>query len=511
MAEFLDDSIWLKNRTSIKVLSMECLQTASQAIAPNGSRSLFRQLSTERRIFSTPWHWCVHGLGLGQETRGFQLESAKDLVNLSHSLSLKADFNYHIFSHHLLQGIVVSCTDEREPSPLSALSSRVHFTNALQALPKEPWQYVRACALLTETLVKIDDIEAYQVDVLWHLRNSLKTVSALPATSDKDRYEKLQLYSNILLAAGQANLHESVMFDSRAGVTYVEQALEVASEISDVFYRGRGSAILFTVLALLGRRSQVCQGDSNPLQVLLESLDVALQVEAQRSTDGVHGGSDYHIFALSLILNAIAVLKCPEYLRYKRDWAATALSLFKTLTPESKVSQLSFLCYALDNLGVVHTYIPDMANLFQQCMQAYLDTTNGAQTGDYLRCTYLIHLAHQLNRPDLLSPKVFEVLIESARQTMGSERYLSSTYNSSYMVAGYVLSALDIADRLELVMGKRYDLAQAIANIKESADMKRIHSPRLAFSLIESALRLRSPKYQDTPLFRQVNLDSSVL
>jgi hypothetical protein len=33
-------------------------------------------LSHELRLFSTPWHWFVHGLGLGQNRTGFDAERA---------------------------------------------------------------------------------------------------------------------------------------------------------------------------------------------------------------------------------------------------------------------------------------------------------------------------------------------------------------------------------------------------------------------------------------------------
>jgi hypothetical protein len=441
----------------------------------------FNKLPRERRIFSTPWHWYVHGLGIGQEASGFKPDKADRLLETSLALFQKTKTDDRAFTHHLLDSIISTCAGR----------SHVQFTSAIEHLPSEPWQYARACALLAESLGSLGLLEAYRQDVRWHLGRALEQVSRLDAPNDKLRYEKLQLFANLLLAAGQAGFADLLALPQQNGDTYADIALQVATTIDNFFYRGRGSAIIFSVLAIVGCQDRLYSSRQNHLQALLDSLDEELSHPTNRNPDGVHEGSDYYLFPLSLILNAIAVLDCPEYLTYKKDWVKQSVSLFHSLSPASQASQISFFIHALNNLGVLDAHVPDAIAFFTRCMEAYLESTDGARVDDYLRCTYLIHLAYQLGRPDLVHPRLLSIFWDSVAQTPGSERYLKSTYGSSYMVAAYALSAFERLDRLDVLFGERFNLPNAIALFKDDPAIAAIHSPRTAFALIDLALQMR--------------------
>jgi hypothetical protein len=466
----------------------------------------FKRLLTERRIFPTPWHWCVHGLGLGQEATGFNSKKSDRLLKISRALFQKTNSHDHAFTHHLLQGIVATCEAVSLSDRNSQQLAHEKFTMAIKQLPTESWQYARASALLTESLVKLDQMETYQDDVHKHLDMAFQQVAVLDVPSDKLRYEKLQLFANLLLAAGQAGFLDLLTVRQQDGNTYVDTALQLATTISDVFYRGRGSAVIFSVLAIIGYGEQVC-GEQNHLQTLLDSFDADLNHSSTRSGDGVHEGADYYIFPLSLILNAIAVLNRPDYLTYKRDWVKQTVSFFHSLSPASQASQITFFVYALDNLGVLDLYVPDVVTFFNECMTGYLQSTDGSRVDDYLRCTYLIHLACQLERTDILDPRVWSILLDSAAQTPGSQRYRESTYGSSYMVAAYALSAFDRVGRLDELFSEKVNLADAIAHFQDDAPATAIHSPRTGFALIETGLRMRPVESKDTPLFSNLLLN----
>ncbi len=466
----------------------------------------FKGLLNERRIFPTPWHWCVHGLGIGQEATGFAPDKSERLLEISLVLSQKTKTDYHAFAHHLLHGIVATCAAISFGDRHAQQRAHEQFTSAIFQLPSEPWHYARACALLTESLVKLGQLETYRHNVHWHLGMALRQVATLDCANDKLRYEKLQLFANLLLAAGQAGFSDLLALPSQNGETYIDIALQVTTTISDVFYRGRGSAIIFSVLALVGYKEQVCTGAQNHLQTLLDLFEEELSHSQSRGTDGVHEGADYYIFPLSLILNAIAVLDCPDYLTYNRDWVQQTVSFFHSLSPTSQASQITFFVYALDNLGVLDVHIPNVVTFFHQCMEGYLQSTDGSQVDDYLRCTYLIHLAYQLGRPDILNPQVLSILSENAAQSLLSSRYLESTYGSSYMVAAYALSAFDRVDRLDVLFGERLGLPEAISRFQDDDSATAIHSPRTAFALIETALRMRPVESCDTPLFSNIQL-----
>ena len=467
----------------------------------------FSGLLVERRIFATPWHWCVHGLGIGQETSGFDASKSAQLLAISQTLTKTISSNYFLFIDRLLHGIVTVCHEKALKKENCNKVAYEQFDSAierLRLLQDEPWQYPRACALLTESLVKLERLEFYRDILHWHLHKALEQLSTFNPTTDKLRYEKLQLLANLLLAAGQAEFSDLLVSKSN-GRTYIDIALDVAINIDDLFYRGRGSAIIFTVIAIVGYGDRL-YGCENHLQALLDAFDWELSNLSDKDSDGVHEGADYYIFPLSLILNAIAVLDCPEYLTYKRDWVQQTVSLFDSLSPASQASQITFLISALDNLGLLDIYVPEVKILFQQCIDKYLQSTDGFGIDDYLRCTYLIHLAYQLQQSPCLHPRIYLILSRSLAQTLDSKFYRESSYGSSYMVAAYILSAFDRSNRLNLLSSEPINLLQTISRFESSSYAVNTYAPRIAFALIETALRMRPLNTLDTSLFQNIGL-----
>ena len=481
---------------------MDSLELAPQIKHSIKPSKCFSALTNERRIFATPWHWYVHGLGLGQETTDFDPEKGTRLLEISLVLEQKTQSTYHKFTNHLLHGIVAKC--EALSSGVSLTEQKVNeqFTKAIELLPNNSWEYARACALLTETLVKLGLLESYRKKVHYHLSKALTEVSQLKPATQKLRYEQLQLFANLLLAAGQAEFTDLLTLRQNNGDTYGDKALQVATTISDVFYLGRGSAIIFSVLGIIGQGETVYSGQHNHLQKLLDIFDSEIRNLSSRDSDGVHQGVDYYIFPLSLILNAIAVLGCHDYLTYKRDWISQSCSLFQVLASTSQASQITFLLSALDNLGALNCLIPDVTDFFYQSMAGYLNSTDGSQVDDYLRCTYLINLAYQLGIPDRIHPRIWSILLNNMARLLGSESYVESTYGSSYMMTAYAISAFDRIGRLDVLFEEKIGLPNAIRYFKDAPQVTAIHSPRTAFALIETALRMRPIESGDTPLFR---------
>ena len=463
----------------------------------------FSGMLNERRIFATPWHWCVHGLGIGQETSGFDASKSAQIVAISQALTQAISGNYFQFIDHLLRGIVNICHEKALKNEGFRHVAYEQFARAitrLELLQNDPWQYSRACALLTESLVKLELHKSYRDILIWHLSKALEKLSKLNPTTDKLRYEKLQLFSNLFLAVGQAEFSDLWALESD-GSSYIDLALDVAMNIDDLFYRGRGSAIIFTVIAIIGDEDCL-DSCKNHLQALLEAFDFELRNLSARGSDGVHEGTDFFIFPLSLILNAIAVLNCPEYLTYKRDWAKQAVSLFYSLSPASQTSQITFLISALDNLGLLNIYFPKVDTLFRQCMDKYLQSTDGMGIDDYLRCTYLIHLAYQLKLLPCLHPRIYLILSGSLARALDGKLYQESSYGSSYMVAAYTLSAFDRSNRLNLLPNEPINLPQTISRFENNSHAITTYAPRIGFALIETALGMRPLDTLDTHLFQ---------
>lgn len=201
------------------------------------------------------------------------------------------------------------------------------------------------------------------------------------------------------------------------------------------------------------------------------------------------------------------MLDCPDYLTYKRDWVKQAVLLYNALLPASQASQITFFIYALDNLGVLNTYVPDLITFFYKCMEAYIQSTDVFRVDSYLRCTYLIHLACQLGCPDLLHPSIWSIFSNSAVQIFGSDHYLKSNYGSSYMVMAYTLSAFDRIGKMDMLFSPELGLPDAITRFQDNSESTAINSPKSMFALIETGLRMRPIGSCDTPLFQKANLD----
>jgi hypothetical protein len=478
--------------------------------------AIFGRLSHELQIFPTPWHRYVHGLGLGPEPTGFKASKAARLLDISRVLERTTGSPYHAQAHQLLQGIVATCEamatggNESSQRGQAALASAVGHLAQLS----DPWQYARACAMLIESLVKLGRLEIYQDKLRQALTAALRHVKALSPPTDKDRYERLQLFANLFLAAGQAGWTDLLMAPAQHGTTYIDTALRGIDAISEVFYHGRGAASLFTALGVVGCEEHICDGPQDHLRSLLDVF--CAQVEpppVQTSSehkegyyDPVHSFADLFMFPLSLTLNAIAVLDRPAYLEYRQQWIQQAVSLFQQLPAASRASQVIFYVFALSNLGVLNKHVPDMGACLHDCIAGFLQSTDGTQVDDYLRCTYLVHLAWQLGRFDMLPARVWDTLLDSLPRIAGTDLYLQSPYGSSYMVAAYTLSALDVGGRFEDLFGEKVNLLDTLGRFKDDAKTTATTLPRLDFALIDTALRLRPTNVGDTPLFRTVQL-----
>lgn len=471
--------------------------------------SSFKHLLKERRIFSTPWHWYVHGLGLGQDPIGFQPDKSPQLLSMSLALVQKTGSKYHFFTHYLLQATLEACAYLSLGDHLAQSRANDHFKTCIHYLPQEPWQYARACAVLSESLVKLMFVEPFKDVIRQHLQKAMRQLVQLSPESDKYCYEQVQMLASLMLAAGQTECLDVLEQKVEGKDNYIECILKMAANISEPFYYGRGSAIAFSVLAIVGNAEQIYDGQQDYLRILLETFDQLLNSPSIRNSDGVHQGADFCIFPLSLILNAIAVLDCPEYLSYKRNWPQQALSIFQFISPASKASQISFLIHSLNNLGIIEDYISDMSIFFKDCMSGYLQETDGLQVDDYLRCTYLIHLAFQFNRTDWVDSRIWSILRDNIGQLGDVNRSLESTYGSSYMMAAYALSVFDQSDDLGSLFNEDFNLTGATLLFNDAPASAVIHSPRAAFALLEAGLRMRPVDVDDTHLFRSLRLGGS--
>lgn len=467
------------------------------------SPEVFRCLTNEFRIFPSPWHGLVHGLGLGQQPRGFDPETARLLVGLSETVRRTNRSPYHEFVHSLLETVLVVCADLAAGNE-TGRAGDVLFGHTVSRLPDDPWQRARACAILTECAVKLGRIERWRHVLRPGIEVALAKLEALSPSTIRDRYEQLQLIAAVFVAsahAGWSDLPASV----RSGASCADRALRAAEATPDLFYRGRVSAVLFAALAVLGQGEAVCGGPHDYLRALLRAFDAELDSLAVRAPDGVHANADYSLFPLSLTLSAMASLGRADDTNYRRDWVQQGVAYFSTLSPRSQASQLLFHMIALANLGVLSRHVSELGSFFDNVMHRYLRATDRVADDDYLRCAYLVHTACYLGRTEVPAA-VWGMLVASLARVKA--RPLASGYGAGYMVAAYTLSAFDIAHRLKLLFEKDIDLPAVIAACGGNAATVAGGLAKFDFALVNAALRLRPAMAGDSPRFRAVTFQA---
>jgi len=205
------------------------------------------------------------------------------------------------------------------------------------------------------------------------------------------------------------------------------------------------------------------------------------------------------LFPLLLTLTSFGAVNRHDCLRRQGDWLSRAAHEVRALAPASRASQSLFWVSALRTLGVFSAYVRDPPSFLLEIIDGYLKDTDGRRGDDYLRCTYLIHLARQLGCTDLVPQRIWQILAESVTNVIGSDLYRNNSYASGFMIVAYALSVMNAGERQNWT--HNVDLEEAVFRIEDDPRMVAAQLPRLGFSLVDAAMRLRKPKPQDTQSF----------
>jgi hypothetical protein len=448
-------------------------------------------MSRELSLFSTPWHHLVHGLGLGQLPEGFDAARAERVLALSAAIDARFNDPAHHFVDALVRTLVASAGPERAEA--SSLTARL-------AGLEDPCEHARACALLIDATVKAELFASGDRALQAHWATAVRRIAGMTVTSDGERYRNLHLLVALFLAAGQAGWAGALAAPStkRAYLT----ASRLADSIVQPFYRGRAAAILATALGVLGAAEVLQREGRDRLAELMGLLASEFERFPAYPPDGVHVGRDYRLFPLLLAMTAIGVTDRFDCLHRRRDWLALATHEVRALTTSSRASQVLFYASALRNLGLFERYVPEPAALLLDAAESYLANTDGRRADDYLRCTYLVHLARQLGCTALLPDRVWQILAHAVAQVIGSGAHRENPYASGSMIVAYALSAID--ERRAAALG--VDLIAAVGRIEDEPGTRAVQLPRLGYALVDAALRLRPADAGDTPLYEAVRI-----
>ena len=449
-------------------------------------------MSPELAVFGTPWHWLAHGLGVGQQPEGFDPARAVRVLSISDSVNRRFESDSHRFVDALVRAIVSHCEVPLTAAPSSLMEALLRL--------RGPYDHARACALLIESLAKIrlPSPDEARLEAQWAA--ALKSVTAVSAASDSERYRNLHLLVNLFLAAGQAGWTNTL--SSQSAHRAYQTAWRLVDSIKQPFYRTRAAAILVTVLSLLGRHDVLQHDGQDRVADLIELNAAEFQRVPSYRFDGVHFDRDFRLFPLLLSLSAIAVSNRFDCLHCYGDWLSTAAHEIRALNASSRASQSLFWVSAMRNLGMLSTYVRDPRSFVHETIQIYLENTDGQRPDDYLRCTYLVHLARQLGCPDLISHRIWEIVAKSVTDIIGSDLYRENPYASGFMIVAYALSTTNAREP-----GPKpgMDLTEAVFRIEHEPAAVATQLPRLGFSLVDAALRLRKAESAETSLFEAVH------
>lgn len=445
-------------------------------------------------LFASPWHRCVHGLGLAKGLSGYDPVQAENLLEANKLLLGKSNRPYQVFYYYLLQWVLDSIDDIHTGKCRIDFDTCSHIFSAL-SLCDDELEYARASSLMLECFIHLGQVEMFRPQLQESLISAFERLHTAKDSSEKFQYENLHMQSNLIRVAAQAGWIELVTYcDEVSGADYVQRALDYIDNIPGYFYKVRSASLLFTVLAAIGLGHRVCAENRDYIGELMAFMHVSLDNWSGYPADGVHEDVDYQFFPLSLLLAAVAELGCTEYLHYKRDWVNLLESLFSRLSARSRASQSLFYVIALANLGILQEKVPDRDAFVQQCTDAYIECSDGTAMDDYLRANYLIHLSDYLETKQSVAPVLWEYMYKRLDQYQHNlVQDTSVAYDSGYMVMSYILAAHHLTGRLSYLFGndKMYDVIAILARLKENAAVTAYNLPRLDYVLMDMALQLR--------------------
>jgi hypothetical protein len=438
-------------------------------------------VAPDRSVFSTPWHWFVHGLGMGQNRTGFDAARAARIRTLASTVARHRAGRFPKFVAHLVDVIVAACDPADGGESCDAVAARLAEQIATLGDPRE---HARAVAAATESLVMLGRMPPGDHALRRELGHARNSITALPASSDHARYGNLHLLANVVVAGAQAGWPEAL------GQAQLDAAVHLLGPIDDFFYHGRALALWQTVVGVLEPRARDSAGDA--LRQLLDQLDLQLQRRSDRPGDGMHEGRDYVVFPLLLTLAALGPVRRLDLLHQRRRWLDVAAAELFALSPRARASQTLFYIAMLRSLGALPHEVPDPAGLVRATAAQYLAATDGRQVDDYLRSTYLVHLAHQLGCAAVLPDRIGVILADSPTQLDVAGPFRDTPYGSPLLLVGYVLSALHTGSWPAGHALYTLDLASVVRSSSPRSD-DAVNLPRLGLGLIDAALCLASP------------------
>ena len=473
------------------------------------------QLSNETRMIATPWSRMVRGIGLGQHPVDYSPQAAAWIRHTFDLLTAKGVERsaYTRFSR-LLAELVLTVADPARRWYRSDVERALGpILDAVRA-EENPYFRLMAGCILMDAFAKL----GLDVDLLVNAGTDfpaemLAVVDAIEPDRIKDEnagrhghYEKLSSYSAVFLAIGQLGLKERLVDGHR---NHVREALGLLESIPAPFFRGRGGAMLLSVVSLLGYQRFISGEGRDHIKEVLTYLDRADELDNPPAFPQPMSEAFVRIYPLLTMLNAIAMSGRPEeYLSHGRDRLAQAEELMGRITPIERTHMGLYYLVALHNLGRLDDRIPDLDAFVEDVVGQWEHIDPGANYFlNGISYAYVLQTAMLTGRMDLVGDRTLDRLVDSFPDL---DRSPDDRVNRPYPFA-YTLNVLGETGSAHLLFeprdayGGSTPIAWVIDRLSEGGEEEhRLYM--LNHALVSYALRMRGPERGETPLFRSLLL-----
>lgn len=395
-------------------------------------------ITNESRAFQGPWTTLVKGRGLGSNTKNYCVEDAKCIKEIFDMIDKTTVKNtaYNKFSNELCRFIL----DFNDPKILFFQRKDLHaridkVIGSLKAI-SDSYLYISASAILFESIAKLGlDPNLWVNKEIYLVDDALEKLKDLPTSSEQECYKTLQVYGNLFLGAAHLGQVDKLI---KGQVDYIDQALDVAEGLNDVWHRGRGIAAFLNVLGLIGLSNYAVNPKRNYLKELVIFMNMSLEDQVK-----VEEHPNEYVFSILLMINSIGVLDKMEYLEYKRHWVKLSAELIETLPIALRAIFCHYYLSVLDNLGLSHK-CPEspkayLNNIIKSLSESKDDELN------YMAHTYFVDIAHKLNLVDVLPVSLADDFIENITTQYDFKNGCKPNnmfYRSGFMRLAYALTAM---------------------------------------------------------------------